>query len=75
MVVVKDEVNKEPENEADDKELLNNPKPFVLGTELRDAIAASITRCLPNIKWKELTRLVNEFEVELSNLNTLQENE
>lgn len=47
----------------------------LLGTELRDNIAAVITRIIPNIQWKQLSRLVAEFEVELSNLNDIQENE
>lgn len=41
---------------------------LLLGSELRDAIARILTRVQPNIKFKELTRLVTEFEIELDNL-------
>lgn len=44
----------------------------LLGSELRDAIAASITRCQPNVQWKALSRLVNEVEVELKHWRELQ---
>lgn len=45
---------------------------FVLGSELRDSIAVTITRIVPNIQYKQLTRLVSEFEVDLERLNELQ---
>lgn len=47
---------------------------FMLGTELRDAIARSVVRVLPNIKWKDLARMVSEFEVELDTLHQLSQN-
>lgn len=34
-----------------------------------------ITQVLPNIKWKDLSRLVAQLEVELPNLRELQEAE
>lgn len=46
---------------------------FMLGTELRDAIAKIIVRSQPNIQWKNLARLVNEFEVELDNLYNIEQ--
>lgn len=55
------------------KQIENNDEPkYVLGTELRDAIARSITNILPGIQFKVLARMVTEFEVELENLYNLQ---
>lgn len=48
---------------------------FVLGSELRDAIARPISRVIPNIQFKQMSRLVSEFEIEIANLNELQQAE
>lgn len=58
-----------------ENKISTNENKHVLGSELRDAIARIITRVQPNVQFEVLTRLVDEFEVEIKGLHETQEQE
>lgn len=60
--------------DKNDTEEENQPQ-HVLGSELRDTIAATITRVLPSAQFNKVSRLVGEVEMQLGYWKELQDGE